>query len=520
MNLNLLLIQLVALSCFFMVLRAAQVARGWVLVAIGILVVLAGTYLWLPTRAGWISGGLWLLLLVVPSLGFAQVSRLTAQERFTAARRLATALRWLHPLDGLMAYPLLLRGLELAHQGDMVTAGQILARCQTDETAIGRMAKVLLYRSTAQWEELLDWADRLPEKIRWQETSVGALYVRSLGETGQLNELLQAVAQFAPYLEKKGDSITLNLIRLFALAFCGQVVPVQQLLAGSLANYSPLIRQFWLATTALAAGQDELAQVQLLALRDRSPVPQQRAIDRRLAQPYPNVNQVLTEAAQAILARLIKDSQQDARYNLRSNFNQPKIGTKILIGLNLVMFGLEIWAGGSEDSSALYRLGAMVPQAVFAGEWWRLLNGTFLHLGWVHLLLNMLSLYFFGAFVEPALGLGKFIAAYLSSAVGSMLVVAALAIGPDQAEFYVGASGAIMGLLGIMAVILWQGWHRDRAKIAARQFRFVMLIMALQTITDLMNPQISVVGHVAGFGLGAVAGSLLYQKADRNQKSG
>jgi rhomboid protease GluP len=517
MNLNLILIQLVALSCFLLLWRSAHLPRGWVLVAIGTLSVLAGTYLWLPAQAGWISGGFWFWLILVPSLGFNQVNRLLAQERYTLARRWAMGLRWLHPLDGLMTYPHLLRGLELAHQGDLATAQQIFARYHNDATAIGRTAQALLYRSTAQWEDLLAWADHLPAQARWREPTLGLLYVRSLGETGQLNELLQAVTQFAPPLEHRGDSVTLNLIRLFALAFCGQVAPVQQILTGgTLANYAPQIQQFWQATAELAAGQDETARAQFLALRDRSPVPQQRAIDQRLAQPYCNVDQVLTGASQKILIRLRQDSQQDAQYNLRSHINQPKVATKVLIGLNLIMFGLEIWAGGSESISTLYRLGAMVPNAVWAGEWWRLLNGTFLHLGWVHLLLNMFSLYFFGAFVEPVLGVRKFIAAYLFSGVGSMLVVALLARGAaDRAEIYVGASGAIMGLLGLMAVILWQGWSRDRAKVAGRQLRFVLLIMALQTATDLMNPQISVVGHVSGFMLGALIGSWLYQPGQR-----
>jgi rhomboid protease GluP len=511
-NLNLLLIQLVALSCIFLLLRSRHLPKGWVMVAGGILVVLAGTWLWMPTRAGWISGGLWLGLILLPLLGFGQVNRFAGQERFTAARRLAGGIRWLHPLDGLLEYPHLLRGLELAHQGDLAAAKQVFDRYQTSQTTIGRSATALLYRTTGQWEELLGWLSQLAAPLRWRETTLGILYVRALGETGNLNGLLQAVEQFSPQLEQRGDTVTLNTIRLFALAFCGRVEPVKQLLAGSWASYSPAMQQFWLATAALAAGE-ETARAQLLALRDRSPAPQKIAIDRRLAQSQSRLD--LTDTAQQTLDRLTQASHQDQRYNLRSGFNQPKPATKALIGLNLVMFYLEIVTGGSENAAALYRLGAMIPAAVFAGEWWRLLNGTFLHFGPIHLLMNMVSLYYFGAFVEPVLGWRKFVGAYLFSGVGSMLVAAWLALGQDKAEFFVGASGAIMGLLGVMAVILWQGWRRDRAKTAGQQLRFVLLIMALQTITDLMNPQISIVGHLSGFGLGIVAGSVLTGKRSK-----
>ena len=59
--------------------------------------------------------------------------------------------------------------------------------------------------------------------------------------------------------------------------------------------------------------------------------------------------------------------------------------------------------------------GALVPAAVAQGQVWLLLSSMFLHSGFIHLALNMLSLYFLGSFVEQAFGKSRFLALYFSS---------------------------------------------------------------------------------------------------------
>jgi hypothetical protein len=73
MSLNTVLIQLVLFWCVLMLLRIRQIDRGWIVISGFILLVLAGAYYVVPQRAGWISGGLWMAFVVVPSLGFAKV---------------------------------------------------------------------------------------------------------------------------------------------------------------------------------------------------------------------------------------------------------------------------------------------------------------------------------------------------------------------------------------------------------------------------------------------------------------
>lgn len=79
-------------------------------------------------------------------------------------------------------------------------------------------------------------------------------------------------------------------------------------------------------------------------------------------------------------------------------------------------------------------------------EWYRVLSGAFLHGSLMHLLFNMMTLYFFGPFLEVRMGLTGFLIVYF----GSLLAAHAYAFlrhkdEPDYAA--VGASGAISGVL-------------------------------------------------------------------------
>lgn len=85
-------------------------------------------------------------------------------------------------------------------------------------------------------------------------------------------------------------------------------------------------------------------------------------------------------------------------------------------------------------------------QVVRDGEWSRWLTAGFVHVGFAHLLFNMITLYYFGPPIEVALGPLRFLAVYL----GSELAANALTYWrhrDNPAYSAVGASGAISGVL-------------------------------------------------------------------------
>jgi membrane associated rhomboid family serine protease len=83
-------------------------------------------------------------------------------------------------------------------------------------------------------------------------------------------------------------------------------------------------------------------------------------------------------------------------------------------------------------------------------NWWPLLTNTFMHGGWLHLILNMWFLWIFGPAMEARLGRFWFAAMYLGGAVAASFVH--LITHLDSAEPALGASGAIAAVIAAYAV--------------------------------------------------------------------
>src|SRR5260221_10776512 len=107
------------------------------------------------------------------------------------------------------------------------------------------------------------------------------------------------------------------------------------------------------------------------------------------------------------------------------------------------MSGLETLWGGSDHVATLWRMGANSRQAVMAGEVWRLFSSAFLHIGVLHVAVNLWCLWALGPFIEKVLGPPRFLILYSLSALAGSL--ASVAVG--RAMFSAGASGAIWGLM-------------------------------------------------------------------------
>lgn len=92
------------------------------------------------------------------------------------------------------------------------------------------------------------------------------------------------------------------------------------------------------------------------------------------------------------------------------------------------------------------------------GDWLSMLAAPFtyqfLHGGWLHLGVNMLSLAAFGAPVERLLGSRRFVFFYLSAGLAAGLVYVLTA--PNSGDPVVGASGAVSGVFGAVLVLLWR----------------------------------------------------------------
>jgi membrane associated rhomboid family serine protease len=99
---------------------------------------------------------------------------------------------------------------------------------------------------------------------------------------------------------------------------------------------------------------------------------------------------------------------------------------------------------------------AINPAMIFEGKaLWTFLTSMFFHAGLFHLFANMFSLFFVGRFLEKLIGKKRFLGVYfISGLVGGLFFVLASLIYNDPLISALGASGALFGLVGVLAVLV------------------------------------------------------------------
>jgi rhomboid protease GluP len=130
------------------------------------------------------------------------------------------------------------------------------------------------------------------------------------------------------------------------------------------------------------------------------------------------------------------------------------VATFTILALTFAVFLLMTFAGGSRNPEVLLTFGASYGPYLRRGEYWRLIMPMFLHIGWLHLLVNAYALFILGPILERVYGYGRFATLYVATGVGSSLLSMSL-----SNNIAAGASGAIFGIAGAMVVTGYL--HRD-----------------------------------------------------------
>jgi len=512
--------------------RDPQRQTGW-FAALAIVFLAAATGLvWLPQRAGWIGFGAWLLAIVCPTIAAQQVSVAIQNERYGRAAVWSRIAALLHPFDD---WPERAQIWSIVAARDRVGLAATVDRLRAHRSIgsiVGRLSICLTYRLEGDWSGLLSWLkfhtkhkENLAKTRANTEHDINAIlfYLQALGETGQLDRLVGECDRLAGRLETSTIRPRTYRTWLFAFAYTGDRDTVETLLASRLLDLPAEARERWrtIARTRHAFAEARSAAVALRAERPLRLLLLDR-LTRSLRRLWPNAApdrpgaptsttdlalvapKPISAETRDRLARLERRFLEELRYGFHRPLYFPLV-TSLAIVLNSAVFALELALGGSRNAYVLYALGAVVPSAVLEdGQVWRLLAGTFLHFGWLHLLANMFGLFVLGQLAERWLGTLRYALVYLASGVGSMgLVVMTVAFGlEDELRFVVGASGAVMGVFGAIAALLWRGYRRDRAELARANLKTVAILFALQTSFDILNPQICATCHLSGAAIG------------------
>ncbi|MDN5807429.1 MAG: rhomboid family intramembrane serine protease [Brevibacterium sp.] len=192
-----------------------------------------------------------------------------------------------------------------------------------------------------------------------------------------------------------------------------------------------------------------------------------------------------------------------ARETGRALSVSPPLITRTIMILTGVVFLAQLLPG----LDLVHRL-SFVPALVLEQPW-RVLTVALVHAqpSPFHLLANMIGLFFFGTFVERALGHWRFLILYMLGTIGGSVMVLVLAkpFSLDWVTNNIGASGAVFAIIGVLLVPT-----RRLDRNITGVVLFVVLNFGYGLLVAGVSWQAHLGGLIAGFVLGC--GALLVPK--------
>lgn len=153
--------------------------------------------------------------------------------------------------------------------------------------------------------------------------------------------------------------------------------------------------------------------------------------------------------------------------------------------------------GTTTHSLVLIKMGAKVnPLMIYNNEWWRLLTAAFIHIGFQHILMNGITLYFLGQELERIMGHVRFTIVYLVSAIGGNIVSFAFS---DSIS-----AGASTSLFGIFVSFIVLSSMYPRSQVLKQRASTYTILIVLNIALGLFNQGIDNWGHMGGAAFGGI----------------
>ncbi len=192
--------------------------------------------------------------------------------------------------------------------------------------------------------------------------------------------------------------------------------------------------------------------------------------------------------------------------------------TMAIIGVNVAVFLAMVLGGvspGRPTGLDIVNWGANFGPATFgSGQTWRLLTSVFVHIGIIHLFVNMWSLWNLGRLAEQVFDKGTYLGSYLLCGIG-----ASIAATWYQPEFpSAGASGAILGLVGLLITTFWMGQLPIPAERTQAITRSLVTVAIVNLLYGAAVAGISNSAHVGGLFTGLVLGGLMAPRLTRDPR--
>lgn len=186
--------------------------------------------------------------------------------------------------------------------------------------------------------------------------------------------------------------------------------------------------------------------------------------------------------------------------------------TAVLLVLNIVIFLLADFIGGTENVSHMLKWGAAyAPYILEEHEYYRLVTCMFLHFGMEHLANNMLVLFVLGGRVERTVGKISFLLIYFFGGIAGNIVSLILQSSSHAYAVSAGASGGVFALCGALLYLLLRN-HGRVEDLSARQ---IVIAIALSVYLGFVGSGVDNAAHIGGLLGGFLGGILFYHPRNR-----
>ena len=173
--------------------------------------------------------------------------------------------------------------------------------------------------------------------------------------------------------------------------------------------------------------------------------------------------------------------------------------TTILIALNIAYFVYIKFLTGKMYWIEAW--GIFDAQKIAAGEWYRLFTAMFTHLDFVHLFLNLISVYLFASVVEQLTSKWKYTLLYVGSGFLSYVLVYII----SDAQFTVGASGAVFAVFGALFYLSRKKPHLFDGSAKSTLY----IIILFNVVATFLFSGVSITGHLGGLVAGYLFARIL-----------
>lgn len=180
--------------------------------------------------------------------------------------------------------------------------------------------------------------------------------------------------------------------------------------------------------------------------------------------------------------------------------------TPVLLVINILVWVIMVISGVSPmgpDPETALKWGATLTENVAAGEYWRLITSNYIHYGLMHLAFNMFALNNVGRTLERFIGSLRFGLLYVLSGIAASSV----SVWWNPYAVGAGASGAILGIVGIFAALLTTNLIERTARM--EMLRSIGISVGLTLLMGL-NAHIDNAAHIGGLLAGGAGGYLIY----------